>query len=143
MIVIWDWEQDLRSHINIYFTTKLKKMKKMKTVLLAIMVLLAGASFGQQKSSTTHVHKHGVKQKYTCSMHPEVVRNKPGRCPKCNMKLTKLKATSASMVYMCPMKCEGEKTYSKSGKCPECGMSLEPVDKKTKPTHNHSDTMKM
>ena len=24
---------------------------------------------------------------YTCSMHPEVVQNKPGDCPKCGMKL--------------------------------------------------------
>ena len=25
--------------------------------------------------------------KYTCSMHPEVVQDKPGDCPKCGMKL--------------------------------------------------------
>jgi hypothetical protein len=24
---------------------------------------------------------------YTCPMHPEVVSDKPGRCPKCGMKL--------------------------------------------------------
>ena len=24
---------------------------------------------------------------YTCSMHPEVVQDKPGNCPKCGMKL--------------------------------------------------------
>lgn len=27
-------------------------------------------------------------------------------------------------VYKCPMKCEGDKTYSKPGKCPKCGMDL-------------------
>ena len=27
-------------------------------------------------------------------------------------------------VYMCPMKCEGDKTYSEAGTCPECGMDL-------------------
>jgi hypothetical protein len=26
-------------------------------------------------------------QKYTCTMHPEVVQDKPGKCPKCGMKL--------------------------------------------------------
>ena len=27
------------------------------------------------------------KQKYTCPMHPDVVTNHPGNCPKCGMKL--------------------------------------------------------
>ena len=26
---------------------------------------------------------------YTCSMHPEVKSDKPGKCPKCGMKLVK------------------------------------------------------
>ncbi len=30
--------------------------------------------------------------------------------------------------YICPMQCEGEKTYEETGKCPECGMDLKPVD---------------
>src|SRR5713101_9696000 len=29
----------------------------------------------------------GKKQKYTCPMHPEVVTDHPGNCPKCGMKL--------------------------------------------------------
>jgi hypothetical protein len=29
--------------------------------------------------------------------------------------------------YSCPMKCEGEKTYTEAGKCPSCGMDLEAV----------------
>lgn len=27
--------------------------------------------------------------------------------------------------YVCPMNCEGDKTYSESGTCPKCGMDLE------------------
>ncbi len=27
-------------------------------------------------------------------------------------------------VYYCPMKCEGDKTYSEPGSCPVCGMDL-------------------
>ena len=34
-------------------------------------------------------------QKYTCSMHPEVVTDKPGNCPKCGMKLDPVKAAPA------------------------------------------------
>jgi len=30
-------------------------------------------------------------------------------------------------LYQCPMKCEGEKTYSSQGKCPVSGMDLVPV----------------
>lgn len=26
-------------------------------------------------------------QQYTCPMHPEVVQDKPGKCPKCGMNL--------------------------------------------------------
>jgi hypothetical protein len=31
-------------------------------------------------------------QKYTCPMHPEIVKDEPGLCPICNMKLVPVKA---------------------------------------------------
>ncbi|HRW43150.1 MAG TPA: SCO family protein [Flavobacteriaceae bacterium] len=31
-------------------------------------------------------------------------------------------------VYQCPMKCEGDKTYSESGSCPVCKMDLQPIE---------------
>lgn len=34
-----------------------------------------------------HEQKKEAKQKYTCPMHPEVVTEHPGNCPKCGMKL--------------------------------------------------------
>jgi hypothetical protein len=30
--------------------------------------------------------------------------------------------------YLCPMKCEGEKTYDEPGTCPRCKMDLEEVE---------------
>jgi hypothetical protein len=35
-----------------------------------------------------------VKTKYTCPMHPEVISDKPGKCPKCGMTLVKVKPSS-------------------------------------------------
>lgn len=32
-------------------------------------------------------------------------------------------------MYICPMKCEGDKTYSEAGVCPECGMQLVAMEK--------------
>lgn len=34
--------------------------------------------------------QHNTQTNYTCPMHPEVIRDKPGRCPKCGMALVEL-----------------------------------------------------
>lgn len=39
------------------------------------------------------------------------------------------KVTPAAAVYQCPMKCEGDKTYTKPGKCPVCNMNLKAMAK--------------
>jgi hypothetical protein len=50
---------------------------------------------GQALNRPDHEHDHDHKQdkteKYTCTMHPEVVMDHPGNCPKCGMKLVPLK----------------------------------------------------
>lgn len=33
----------------------------------------------------------------------------------------------AVVEYQCPMKCEGDKTYTEMGECPVCGMDLKPL----------------
>jgi P-type Cu2+ transporter len=35
-----------------------------------------------------------IQQQYTCPMHPEIVQDKPGNCPKCGMTLVLVKASS-------------------------------------------------
>ena len=37
---------------------------------------------------------------YTCTMHNEVMSNKPGKCPKCGMALVKQKMTDEQMKMM-------------------------------------------
>ena len=73
----------------------------MKKSIMAIAIMLAATTvtFAQMKMDTAHKQmkmKTGTK-KYTCTMHPEVVKNKPGKCPKCGMALV-------------PMKMKGKKT---------------------------------
>jgi P-type Cu2+ transporter len=35
------------------------------------------------------------KQQYTCPMHPEIIQDKPGNCPKCGMSLTPITSTQS------------------------------------------------
>lgn len=61
-----------------------------KTIIMAFAVLITATStFAQSNKDSTnkHPHQHTLAKKYTCSMHPEIVSNKPGKCPKCGMAL--------------------------------------------------------
>ena len=60
---------------------------------------------------------------YACPMHPEVVREEPGSCPKCGMKLLAT-AAPAEVTYVCPM--HPHVTSDQPDRCPECGMKLVP-----------------
>ncbi|QYK48347.1 MAG: efflux RND transporter periplasmic adaptor subunit [Phycisphaeraceae bacterium] len=92
----------------------------------------------------------GVEGKYTCPMHPQVLREADGECPICEMSLEQIpgdpvevhgdasahaadahaheaapgETPSLATKYFCPMKCEGEKTYDQPGRCPVCKMKL-------------------
>jgi hypothetical protein len=79
-------------------------MKKIKSAMAAALVLgMAAAAFtlsgcssstqsDQAAQSSDPPAAQGAKSaKYTCSMHPEVVQDKPGDCPKCGMKLVEKK----------------------------------------------------
>jgi Cu(I)/Ag(I) efflux system membrane fusion protein len=92
----------------------------------------------------------GVEGKFSCPMHPQVLRDEAGRCPDCEMRLEKIPGqaperqvpspstqdTPATAAYACPMKCEGPKTYTEPGNCPVCEMELERTAAAGSPAEN-------
>ncbi len=64
--------------------------------------------------------------RYTCPMHPDIVRDAPGSCPKCGMALIPLlDSIPRAAEYTCPM--HPEVRSPQPGSCPKCGMALVPV----------------
>jgi FtsP/CotA-like multicopper oxidase with cupredoxin domain len=60
---------------------------------------------------------------YACPMHPEVVNEDPGHCPKCGMRLLAVEAPATT--YTCPM--HPDVVSEEPGHCPHCGMKLLPA----------------
>ena len=77
-------------------------------ILIALMTtgFVACNNPGTNNNSTTQTDTSGKKQvmvadeMYTCTMHNEVMSNKPGKCPKCGMDLVKQKMTDEQMKMM-------------------------------------------
>ena len=63
-----------------------------KFIIFALFALVfAGCDTNKNNSSSEHNHsKETVKSYYTCSMHPQIKQDKPGKCPICHMNLTKV-----------------------------------------------------
>jgi len=100
---------------------------KTKTFITAITIAFFSISTmqAQEKKHDDNEHDHTEikmdEPMYACLMHPDEKSDKAGECPKCGMEMKK---TEMATAYMCPMKCEGEKTYDQAGDCPKCGMAL-------------------
>lgn len=65
----------------------------MKTKIFYSLVLVLGLTIASPSLSnvygqtTRKTETKAPSAKYTCPMHPEVVMDKPGKCPKCGMTL--------------------------------------------------------
>jgi Heavy metal binding domain len=73
-------------------------MQKQISIWVAATVFATTATFAQveavHRTATDQQQgqvKEQEKQKYTCPLHPEVVSDKPGQCPKCGMTLVPMK----------------------------------------------------
>ena len=80
-------------------------MRKQFTAIIAsaiaLVTLVARAQVGAIDPNRPHndhdyEHEHEKKQKYTCLMHPEVITDHPGNCPKCGMTLMPIKESKRS-----------------------------------------------
>ena len=71
--------------------------------MLAIGLILGFVFFSNSRKKEAHQHTEAGKDEvYTCSMHPQIKQDKPGKCPICGMDLTPLKSTSNSKSNMDP-----------------------------------------
>ena len=82
----------------------MKKIIFFAVILLSIGLVIAACSDNKTKTEQL------VNEMYTCTMHNEVMSDKPGKCPKCGMTLVKQKMTDEQMKMM------KEGTYTKPEK---------------------------
>jgi Cu(I)/Ag(I) efflux system membrane fusion protein len=113
-------------------------MKKIWILIIVIASLVIGiyagrTLFGASNTAGVQADETGVKQQYTCGMHPEIISDEPGYCPICEMKLTPIRKEALSSgeegkgkiaYWVAPM----DPTYIRNepGKSP-MGMDLVPV----------------
>lgn len=70
-----------QERINSTKTSKLIVIALVAVALTGVVVTVNGC---KDKASS---QSSGQALKYTCGMHPDVVQDKPGNCPKCGMAL--------------------------------------------------------
>src|ERR1700736_5822393 len=78
-------------------------MKEQFLILIAAaMTCAATAAFAEPTSTPTASPPANHAQRYTCPMHPEVVRAEPGQCPKCGTTLVPIKETKPKAEHPMP-----------------------------------------
>src|SRR5689334_19853793 len=92
-----DYPHQMKSHPtrNTWWTVKaLSKRNSMRNsfiYLYMIGALLIACSTEQAKDEHSEHNQHEAEAtQYTCSMHPQVLQDKPGSCPICGMDLVKV-----------------------------------------------------
>lgn len=81
----------------------MKKVMSMAAVILfsAVGVFAVSLPVNKVSADTAKTKKSKIaKVQYTCTMHPEVLSDKPGKCPKCGMTLVKKQTTKKASEKM-------------------------------------------
>lgn len=105
-------------------------IKRLIKILPIILILNSCNSTNENHDMKEHdssEHENHVVpsqgKKYTCPMHPEIIKDEPGQCPICKMDLVEKKEEiSSNKKYTCPM--HPEIIQDKPGICPKCKMDL-------------------
>jgi len=105
-------------------SSKIIYMKKFMMLMIAALTIGSVSVFAQEKGGKKDTTQHSVL--YSCSMHPDMTSDKPGKCAKCGMDMSlsgkeemKRQVTKS---YTCPVHLDV--VSDKSGKCPQCGKKL-------------------
>ena len=72
-------------------------MKRIKNII-SLILLLASISCNDNKDLHDGHKEAATTELYTCPMHPEIIRERPGKCPICRMDLVKKEADSKRIV---------------------------------------------
>ncbi|HEX9251702.1 MAG TPA: efflux RND transporter periplasmic adaptor subunit [Ignavibacteriaceae bacterium] len=103
--------------------------KKIIIIVIAAVVILVPVYFLFITGGSSDITS-GDKQLYTCGMHPEIIRDKPGLCPICEMQLVPIKNKNQKsgekkiLYWRAPM--DPNEIYDAPGKS-KMGMDLVPV----------------
>jgi Cu(I)/Ag(I) efflux system membrane fusion protein len=70
---------------------------KRNYIFSTFLILLFFVACKDKKTQevTTQQHEHSAAEKYTCPMHPQIIRSQKGQCPICGMDLVPMSSMSA------------------------------------------------
>lgn len=111
-------------------------------IIIAAVIIIASGILSDKEdrgNSAMNAARDENAQLWTCPMHPEVIMQEPGQCPKCGMDLVPVKQSSnkkqmeshqpsneeTNQLWTCGM--HPEVLLSEPGQCPKCRMDLVPV----------------
>src|SRR5215210_7357710 len=74
-------------------------MGKWQGLLIAYCLLLIVSGCNENKNED-HSQHEAQQEIYTCPMHPQIMENKPGKCPICEMNLVKKEYSNNEMAQL-------------------------------------------